>query len=247
MLMFDRLKRMFGGTGVSAPASGFSSRDSVLFGDWAKSQGMAYTDGALLPTKGSYHNLFQLEGTVRQKHWRIECGPPGRDFIQGQELRARGELGILDSVSVVLMNRPLKGALEKRAYSLYTDSLQTAVDPKLPEEMRWLAIYPEVGWSDAPNLFFDRYAVLSGKREHAAAWIKGSLAHALMNWPPSGPSSQVPFVMMLLRGRCYLRMQFTGMDMATLQHTIALYVTACESALQNVSQDLSGDHGVSTS
>jgi len=241
--MFDRLKKMWGGQGTAASVSGFSTHDSVLFGDWAKSQGMAYTDGSALPTKGGYHNLFELEGTVHHKKWRIECGPPSRDFIRGQELRARGELGVLDSVAVVLMNRPLKVALEKRAYSMYTDSLQTAVDPKLPEEMRWLAIYPEVGWADAPNLFFDRYAVLSGKREHAAAWIKGSLAHALMHWPPSGPSSQVPFVMMLLRGRCYLRMQFTDMDMATLQHTISLYVTACTSALDNVSQDLSGDHG----
>lgn len=243
--MFDRLKRMFGGGTSSAPTSGFSGQDSVLFGEWAKSQGMAYADGASIPHTGNHHNVFQLEGTVRQKPWRIECGPPGRDFIHGQELRARGELGILDSVSVVLMNRPLKVLLEKRAYSLYTDSLQTAVDPKLPEEMRWLAIYPEVGWADAPNLFFDRYAVLAGKREHAAAWIKGPLAHSLMNWPPTGPSSQVPFVMMLLRGRCYLRMQFSDMDMPTLRHTIAVYVAACESALENVSQDLSGDPGVS--
>ena len=46
------------------------------------------------------------------------------------------------------MNRPLKESLEKQAYQIYTDQLQTSVDPNLPEEMRWLAMYDEVGWEE---------------------------------------------------------------------------------------------------
>ena len=62
--------------------------------------------------------------------WRLQLGRPTRDYIRGEELRARAELGIDDDVAVLVMNRPLKEALEKQAYQMYTDSLQTSVDPQ---------------------------------------------------------------------------------------------------------------------
>jgi hypothetical protein len=74
-------------------------------------------------------------------------------------------------VLVVLMNRPLKEVLEKQAYSSITDTLQTSVDPNLPEEMRLLAMYEETGWDSIPRPFWDRYAVLSDDRAHALAWV----------------------------------------------------------------------------
>ena len=69
---------------------------------------------------------------------------------------------------VLVMNRPLKEALEKKAYQMFTDQLQTSVDPSLPEEMRWLAMFDEVGWDGLPSEFWTRYAVLTDRREHAA-------------------------------------------------------------------------------
>ncbi len=197
------------------------------------------TDGK--PAGEGFWVQGQTAGAGGGKSWRLECGLPSRDFIHGQELRGRGDLGVLDAVSVVLMNRPLKVALEKRAYALYTDSLQTTVDPKLPEEMRWLAVYPEVGWTDLPNMFLQRYAVLAGKREHASSWITRDLAEALMRWPPSGPSSEVPFIMMLLRGKCYIRMEFAQGNLPTLAHAAVLFNQACESALANVAQSVVPD------
>ena len=58
-----------------------------------------------------------------------------------------------EDVAVLTINRPLKEALEKRAYKMYTDTLQTTEDPGLPEEMRWLAIYDEAGWGTLPPEF----------------------------------------------------------------------------------------------
>ncbi len=237
--MFERLKKIFSAapSGVSNSASALTRQDSQLLADWAQQQGFAYTDQPMQDAKGKPAGEgFVVKGRTQGKPWQMECGLPSRDFIQGQELRGRCDLGVLDAVSVVLMNRPLKVALEKRAYSLYTDSLQTMVDPQLPEEMRWLAVYQEVGWASLPNMFLDRYAVLASKREHAVSWLNADVAQALMSWPPSGPSSEVPFILMLLRGKCYFRMEYPQVELANLQHVAKIYSVACESALRNVAQ-----------
>ncbi|MBC7648454.1 MAG: hypothetical protein H7197_04980, partial [Vitreoscilla sp.] len=119
--------------------------------EWAGTQGFAYT--GLGDSTG-----FALTGQVAGKSWKLERGKSTRDYIHGEELRARAELNLNDDVSVLIMNRPLKEALEKRAYEMYTDTLQTTADPSLPEEMRWLAMYPEAGWDSLAPEFWKRYA-----------------------------------------------------------------------------------------
>jgi hypothetical protein len=136
------------------------------------------------------------------------------------------------------MNRPLKESLEKRAYAIYTDSLRTTADPSLPEEMRWLAMYDEVGWSSLLPEFWQRYTVLADQREHALAWIDNHLATLLLSWPEPGPDAQAPFILMLLRGKAYLRMQYTPADIATLQHAAVTYTSACAAALAGLSTDI---------
>ena len=79
------------------------------------------------------------------------------------------------------MSRPLKEMLEKRAYGIYTDTVQTTAAPSLTEEMRWLALYPEVGWNGLPNAFWDRYAVLADRRNHAMDWVDLALAGLLLS------------------------------------------------------------------
>jgi hypothetical protein len=234
--MFERFKKFFS-VADAHPTPALTRQDSQLLADWARQQGFAFTNQPMQDPKGNPAGEgFVVKGQTQGKPWQIECGVPNRDFIQGRELRGRCDLGVLDAVSVVLMNRPLKVTLEKRAYALYTDSLQTMVDPQLPEEMRWLAVYQEVGWERLPSMFLDRYAVLAGKREHAMSWLTTDVAQALMSWPPNGPSSQVPFVMMLLRGKCYFRMEYRQVELSNLQHVVKIYNTACESALHHVAQ-----------
>jgi hypothetical protein len=225
--MFERLKKVFS-SGDPLPQK-IVRADAVS--EWAGTQGFGYS------SQGAGHGIV-LTGTVRGKPWKLESGAASRDYIRGEELRARAALGINEDAAVLIMNRPLKEALEKRAYAIYTDTLQTTADPSLPEEMRWLAMYEEFGWSSLVPEFWERYTVLADKRENALAWLDNNLAEALLHWPEPGPDAQTPFILMLLRGKAYLRMQYAPGDIATLQHAAIVYTSACEAALAGLSTDI---------
>lgn len=225
--MFDRIKKAFSkDKELPAPPEAESLSSQLSRGpvsEWAATQGFAFS------ADGSGHGIA-LEGKVANKPWRLQLGRSTRNYIMGEELRARAELGIQDDVAVLVMNRPLKEALEKKAYHIYTDQLQTSADSSMPEEMRWLAMFDEVGWEDLPREFWTRYSVLTDRRNDALAWVEPTLARLLMDWPVS-TSPEVPFMVLLLRGKAYLRMEYTPADLATLQHAALIFTSACESAL----------------
>jgi len=228
--MFDRIKKAFSRDAKEPPESaGPGSPNSQLFqggpvSEWATTQGFAFS------ADGSGHGMA-LEGQVGGKPWRLQLGRPTRNYIMGAEVRARAELGILDDVAVVVMNRPLKESLEKKAYQIYTDQLRTSVDSTMPEEMRWLSMFDEVGWEKLPREFWARYSVLTDRRDDAVAWVDPAMARLMMDWPTSATSPEVPFMVLLLRGKAYLRMEYTPADLATLQHAALIFTRACESAL----------------
>jgi hypothetical protein len=195
--------------------------------EWAALEGLTYTERG---------NGYTVDGKIQGKPWRLEQGKPSRDFIKGLELRARGEMGVREDVAVMVMTRSLKNHLDQRAFSLYTDTLQTQVDPHLPEEMRWLSMYEEVGWEELGTPFLDSYAILADVRSHATAWLTSDLVAQLLAWPSSEPS--VPGVLMVLRGKVYLRIQINPGDMATVEHATRVFTTACETALVALSTDL---------
>ncbi|MBI2770933.1 MAG: hypothetical protein HYX47_15005 [Burkholderiales bacterium] len=231
--MFERIKRALSGQGKE-PAESVSPSSQMAGGalsEWAATQGFGFS------SQGA-GGLMQFEGKISGRKWRMELGKPTRNFIRGEELRARAELGINEDAAVLVMNRPLKEALEKKAYSMYTDSLQTTADPNLPEEMRWLSMYDEVGWESLPRPFWERYSVLADQRDNALAWVTTPLARQMMEWPQPGPTPEIPFMLMLLRGKAYLRMEYTPADMPTLQHAAAIFTTACEAAVDGLSTDL---------
>ena len=228
--MFERLKKAFALT--DTPLGKTAVDDAVS--NWAATKGFAFT--GLDSKRGG--KGFTLTGMIGHKPWKLERGKSSRDYIRGEELRARAELELNDDVSVLVMNRPLKVALEKRAYEMYTDTLQTTADPSLPEEMRWLAMYPETGWDSLPSEFWKRYSVLAEKREHALAWIDPHLSGLLMNWPEPAPNQQPPFILIILRGKAYLRMQYTPADMPTLEHAAQIFIYACESGISKLTADI---------
>lgn len=229
--MFDRLKKVFGTSAGKPQGNSAATPDAASM--WASAQGFAYS--SLGEGKG-----FSMTGQVGSSPWRLERGRSSRDYIRGEELRARAELKVDEDVAVLIMNRALKDVLEKQAYQIYTDTLQTTADPKLPEEMRWLAMYREVGWDSLDPAFWARYSVLTDKRAHALAWLDQNLAELLMSWPEPAPDAQVPFVLMLLRGKSYLRMQYTPADMPTLEHAALIFTSACESAISGLAPGHSG-------
>jgi len=221
--MFERIKKAFQREAKERSDSTFASAHGPV-SEWAASRGMTFSGGTL-------GNTMTMQGKVGGRTWRMELGRPTRDYIVGEELRARAELGVDDEVGAMVINRPLKESLERRAYSMITDTLQTTADPRLPEEMRWLAMYDEIGWEGPPDAFWARYAVLSDRREHALAWVDDHLVRQLMSWPEPAPTAQVPFMIVLLRGKCYLRMQYMPPETPTLDHATDLFVSACESGL----------------
>jgi hypothetical protein len=221
--MFDRIKKAFQRDARVRSDTVPSQHSHGPVSEWAASRGMTFSTGL-----GS---TMSMQGKVGGRSWRMELGRPSRDYIAGEELRARAELGVDDDVGAMIINRPLKEALERRAYSMITDTLQTTADPRLPEEMRWLAMYDEIGWEGPSEKFWTRYAVLSDKREHALAWVDDPLIEMLMAWPEPAPVAQVPFMIVLLRGKCYLRMQYLPAETTTLEHATTLFTSACENAL----------------
>lgn len=224
--MFERLRNVF----ASEKRDSRDAPDVNAVSQWAGSQGLSYSGSA-----DRHH--FTLSGIVGNRPMRLELGASTRDFIHGAELLARAELKVNEDAAVFIINRPLKEALEARAYGMYTDTLQTRADPSLPEEMRWIALYPEMRWDGLPKLFWSRYSVMADQSEHAQDWIGAELAALLLSWPAPDPS--LPFIMMLLRGKAYLRMQHTPDDMPGLAHATDVFRKGCELAVARFSTDIS--------
>ena len=224
--MFDRLKKVFAKRAVPvAAALGNSPLEQ-----WATTQGFTVV------RKGASEE-FSLSGRVAGKPFRLDRTSPSRAFIVDHEIRARAEIDVDPEVSVMVINRQLRDALEKKAYENYTDPLQTTLDTSMPEEVRWLAMYDEVGWeTGAVPGFWKRYAIVADAREHAQAWIGPAMMQTLLDWPDVAPQPQPPFILILQRGKIYLRMEFTPTDLPTLQHTTEVVVKACESALAQWAQ-----------
>ncbi|HSW19813.1 MAG TPA: hypothetical protein VLJ86_21525 [Ramlibacter sp.] len=175
--------------------------------------------------------LLRLDGEVEGRSWRMAVGAPSRHYIKGEELRARCELDTDEDVAVVIMTRSLKRTLEASAYERYIDTNQTLSDGKLPEEMRWLATYQEAHWPSIARPFWERYAVYADQPAHAQEWLDASLAQQLMAWPAAGPGPEAPFLMMLLRGKCYLRMEFKPRTQGVFDHAVDLFTVGCERAI----------------
>jgi hypothetical protein len=232
--MFDRIRKVFGKPGESSrPSEPSSSRFAdAPVSEWAATQGLVFSSDQ----KGS----VALDGRVQGKRWRLERGRPTRDYIVGEELRARAQLDLHEDIAAMVMNRALSERLEHNAYERSTDHLQTSIDGNLPQEVRWLAMYEEALWPTLPEAFWNRYSVYTDMPEIATNWLARPLAELMLKWPQPGPSDQVPFMLLLMRGKAYLRMEYRPSDLPTLQHAALIFTSACEAAL-NASIDLALD------
>lgn len=171
------------------------------------------------------------KGMLHGKPWKLERAAASRNYISGEEIRGRADIAVDPQATIVIMNRPLKELLEKRAYGLYTDSLETHAGPTLMEEMRWLALYPEVGWERTPDSFWKRYAVMTNRRAQAIRWVTPELATLLTSWPEPATNVSVPFILMVMHGKAHLRMQLTPTGSDTLDHISHVFTAAVQSAI----------------
>ena len=220
--MFDRIKKAFTKESrTDAPTSVQGEGAYAPIADWAQAEGLNFSPMG----RG-----FALEGPLAGKPCRVEVGKPSRKYVIGEELRGRAELGVDPDVMLLLMNRPLKDQLVRQAYAQFTDSLQTSVDGNLPEEVRLLAMYEELGWDTIPRVFWSRYSVVADDRSRASAWLHEEVAQQLLDWPTPAPAADLPFMLMLLRGKAYLRMQHGPVHLPTLRHAMQVFRAVSESA-----------------
>lgn len=226
--MFDRLRKAIGAFGGAAiPGRPVGNREVSR---WAAQQQLAIVAH---PTEGH----FDLGGDLYGHPWRLECGAPTRDYVQGMELRGRADVGADPDAAVMVINRPLQDLLESREYAAITDTLQTAVSSSLPEEMRWLSMYEEVAWSGLPASFRDHFTVVAERIEHAQRWVHAPVVSQLLNaveGEGGAMRAQSPMVLMLARGRVYLRLEHTQRSLAEIAHAKQLLLIAGQSALQNL-------------
>ena len=148
---------------------------------------------------------FVVDGSTGGREWRLEWGIPQRSYLEGYELRFRAELGLPQSLQMLLLSRSLAERLESDAFERYTQDMQTQIDHSMPEEMRWLAMFPKVALPAERGLRHN-FVLVANAPQPAARWLEGDLARRLEAIAQAG--DQLPaFVLMTLRGRVYLRME----------------------------------------
>ena len=192
---------------------------------WARTQGLIYAGTAEI-------DKFVISGTVDNKPWTVERRAGSRPFIEGDELTLRAVLDVLTTPAIIIMNRPLKNALEEQAYNVYTDSVQTFIAPGLTQEMRWIALYPERFQPRLSQDFRDNFAVLANDTSHASSWLSQDLADLICNCQLNQVAA--PFILMLLRGKMYIQLQIstTSDDLNLLGNSIKVLQFASVSALK---------------
>ena len=229
--MFDRIRKLFSSQPIDSrqymdslgPMSVSDSGYSPL-SQWAATQGFEFMPQGV-------QQAFAVTGEVGGKAWRLELGAPSRSYVVGEELRVRADLATTDEVAVMVISRPLRDRLQAMADPRGVYLAGTPVDMGSGEEFELLARYPEVRWEGLPEPFWSRFAVVAQRPGDAAVWLDTEIVRQLLAWPAWGVPSEVPFLMLLHRGKLTLRMEYFPADLPTLQHAAGIFTNACESAL----------------
>ncbi len=211
--MLDSFKRWFNGSSLSP-----EGRPLAL---WAKQHG--HTFKTVKDRSG-----FVLDCSDEAKrHWRIEWGPSQRAYIAGLELRLREEIGVHSDIQLMLISRHLADRLESAAFDSYTEAMQTQIDTSLPEESRWLAMFPKVSLSAHKSLR-PHFQLLGATQEWADAWLNDEFARALESATQTFLKGGPEFVIMVMRGRLYMRVAAPRVDGELLDQLCAIFRVASE-------------------
>ena len=222
--MLESLKRFFSRSGVE--------RDLADVSEWAQRRGHGFK-------RARGDEGFVIDGVLDGKPWRMEWGPPQRDYIKSHELRLRMELALASDAQMLLLSRPLMDALERQTFEEFTDNVQTQIGTKTPEEMRWLVMFPKVNLTALKTLR-TRFGAVASDPAAGLAWIDGPLANLLERAAGGFLRDEPPFVLMTLRSRAYLRLQLAAPDATVISAALALFETAVTQALRAASGNSSG-------
>lgn len=161
---------------------------------------------------------------------RIEWGEPQREYTAPAELRIRAELGAGGhSLQMLVVTRTLMRLLEASVFEQATEDNRTRVDDStIPEEMRWLVLYPKLARAELGTLA-ERVGALANQSGAAAAWLDAPLRSALEAALPKLAVHE-PLVLVVQRGRFVLRRALAEPDVAAIESALALAQAAVASA-----------------
>jgi hypothetical protein len=165
---------------------------------------------------------FAIDGSFDGTSWRLEWGKPQRPYIEGHELRMRMVLGAPPDLQLLLMTKSLKERLASEAFEQATQDNQTALGDNVSEETRWLVVFPKIPLGGS-QILRNCFAGAASHRHEGAAWLEGSLSHALERAAATWLNTQPPFLLMTLRGRLYLRLQLGGADEEDVAAAVTLF------------------------
>jgi hypothetical protein len=233
--MFEKFKNLFGKTHEDAeaqqsltPAENTEADKAAMSVEALKQVAKFAKEKKLTFAERPGGRGYTLDGQIQGKPFKIERGSSSRQYIEGVELRARCDLGVSPNAVLMIANRYLKKSLDENAYSAFTDTMETMVNTNMPEEVLWMTMYGEVGWHDLSERFVSDYCILAEDKNIARALVDSKFEKLLTSWPEHRITN--PLVVMLMRGRVYLRMQFDD-DNFTLDHAIDCLHSFCNQVL----------------
>lgn len=186
-----------------------------------------------------------VEGELHGTSWRMEWGTPQRAYLLDRELRLRMDLGLPPGLQMMVISRALAEELEQAAYALFTQDMQTQIDSGMPEEMRWLAMFPKTQLAALKPLR-TRFSATGSTAASLSSWLDKDLVAQLESAWRGWLGDEAPLVLMTLRGRLYLRIESMQPDAALLDGVVALFEAAARSAVA-ASDGVGASHWPSTS
>jgi hypothetical protein len=211
----------------------FTAAGNPLFSgarDWAEARGHAFK----LAREGQG---FVIEGRGALT-WRLEWGPSQRPYIEGAELRLRGETAEVE-LQMLVLSRQLMDAMERSVFEQYTEDLQTRIDTASPEEMRWLVLFQKAPDSQL-GILRDSFGAAASSAKWLQRWMDGALSQQLQEARMSWLSPADPMALVFQRGRLALRLGLPEPDADRLTHALALFEVALREAQRVAARCKSG-------
>jgi hypothetical protein len=185
----------------------------------------------LPPSVAPTEVLETVNGTHGRIRWRLDLATASRPYMHEYELRGKGAVHLAEDPAVMIISRPLKDGLERQAFKSFTQQVQTVADVALPQELRWLSLYDEVGFAGPSDAFWRWFAVVAERRDHAQRWITPQFSNALMKWALHGRlEPQTPVIWVLTRGRVHLRVEHSELRPLAKSQAPTILLAACEAA-----------------
>lgn len=206
--MLQTIKRWFSG----GAGSGWAGAE-----EWAEARNYAFK-------RSRDGEGFIIDSGTGPTGWRIEWGPSQRPYIQGAELRLRGDVGEVD-LQMMLLSRSLMDAMEKAVFEQFTEELQTRLDTATPEEMRWLVLFPKMPPSEL-KMLRDSFGAAASAPQWLSQWLEGPLSVQLQQARSSWLAPEDPLALVMHRGRLTLRLSVPQPDAARLTAAAQLFEVA---------------------